>query len=166
MLQRNMMTITVMIEEDLKRVGLNNGNQNGGIITATSNRFCFRTDLSNTGATDVVEYFTGPTSELSATQNPWDFYLYRRVNGDTVKMNLGLTEFRFQYFNIVDPTRVEPFPITSFGNIGPIDIMIRLMSPFAVNQEYMNDASQYEMFWRQIRTVSRNTRLQTAVRPR
>lgn len=172
LLQRNMMGLTVMIEDDLKRVGLNNGNQNGGILTATSNRFRFQTDLQNVGATDVVEYFTGPTSELSSTQNPRDFYLYRRVNDDTVRMNFGLTKFEFQYYNIADPTLALLFPITAFGNIGPIDITIKLESPFAVykesaiQQDYMNDTTQYEMFWRQIRTVSRNTRLQTAVRPR
>jgi hypothetical protein len=169
MLQRNMLTLTVMLEQDLKRVGLNNGDMNGGILVADSNRFCFMTDLDvNDGnPTDVVEYRTGPVAELNTTPNPNDRYLYRSVNGVVSKMNLGLTQFSILYYDIVDPTNKLTFPIVNLGNIGPVDISIKLESPYKmVKQEYMNDTSQYEMLWRQIRTVSRNTVLQTSIRPR
>jgi hypothetical protein len=50
------------------------------------------------------------------------------------------------------------------GNIGPIEVAIRLESSFRMEQEYMDDTTQYEMLWRQIRTISRNQQLSTAAR--
>jgi hypothetical protein len=172
MLQRNMTVLTVMLEEDLKRVGLNSNATLTGIPpiqVADSNRFRFLTDLSGSivpgaVATDIIEYRVGPTSEVPQTQNPNDRLLHRTVNGVDRSMNLGVTDFRFRYFSIMNSTDSLTFPIANLGNIGPIDVTIRLESPFKARQEYMMDTSHYEMFWRQIRSVSRNSTLQTSAR--
>jgi hypothetical protein len=75
-----------------------------------------------------------------------------------------VTDFRFKYYSILNSTDSLLFPIVNLGNIGPIDVTIRLQSPFKAQQEYMNDTSHYVMLWRQIRSVSRNSTLQTSAR--
>jgi hypothetical protein len=172
MLQRNMATLTVMLEQDLKRVGLNSNATATGIppiLVAQPNRFQFLTDTSGSTvpgavAADIVEWRVGNPSEIPETENPFDCYLYRTVNGVTTRMNLGVTDFRFKYYSIMNSTDSLLFPIVTLGNIGPIDVTIRLQSPFKANQEYMDDASHYVMLWRQIRSVSRNSTLQTSAR--
>jgi hypothetical protein len=137
------------------------------IIIADSEDFCFQGDLTNDGIIDQVEYFVGPASELPETPNPKDRYLTRIENGASIKMNLGVTKFIFKYYNISDPTaELKPLPVTGTarGNIGPIEIQIELGSPFILKQEYASDSSQYQMLWKQMRMISRNSTLQTPAR--
>ena len=167
LLQKNMIKLTIQLEEDLKRVGCNASFTLTGsppIMVADSNRLQFRGDVTGDGAFDVVEYRVGPTTDLSYTPNPSDRILFRTENGVTVQMNIGVTEFRFRYFDILNPNVPLTFPIAALGNIGPIDVSIKLESPNKMKQEYMADTSQYEMYWRQIRTISRNQQLSTAAR--
>jgi hypothetical protein len=168
LLQKNMIKLTVRLEEDLKRVG-NNTNfainaDTIPIAIADSNRFSFRGDVNNDGVWDLVEYRVGPTSDLASTPNPRDRILFRTENGVTIPMNIGVTEFNFHYYDILNPNQRLDFPITSMGNIGPIEVAIRLESSFRMEQEYMDDTTQYEMLWRQIRTISRNQLLSTSAR--
>jgi hypothetical protein len=175
LLQRNMVVLTVMLEQDINHVGVQSGDPYGGIAYADSNDFQFYGDVTNDGIPDSVEWRVGKPSELPETQNIRDCYVYRRVNGVTTKMNLGVTQFKFRYWKIIDPTdSVVPLPIVhptaatysatgvSTGNIGPIDVSIMLESPYRLKQEYTqsNDTSDYQMVWRQLRSVSRNTSIQ------
>jgi hypothetical protein len=168
-LQRNMVVLTTMLEQDLRHVGANTNatvTRVSPIITADSERFCFSGDLTNDGIIDQVEYFIGLTSELPETPNPNDRYITRIENGASVRMNLGVTKLKFKYYNISDPTAQLPFPITgtTLGNIGPIEIQIELGSPFILKQQYAMDTSQYQMLWKQMRMISRNSTLQTPAR--
>jgi hypothetical protein len=126
------------------------------IVTATSNEFSFWK------GNQLIDWKVGLPSELISTQNPDDRYVYRNINGVENKMNLGVTRMTFTYWNIADPTIqvYPPIAKASFGNIGPIDVTIVLQSPYKRRQEYMNDTSQYEMYWRQIRSVARTTLVQ------
>jgi hypothetical protein len=163
-LQKNMIALTVMLEDDLKHVGSNWFPPPGGgspIILADTDRFSFQVGNLATSSNDRIDYIVGPTSELASTSNPNDRYLYRNVNGIVNRMNLGLTTLRFRYWFIGDPTSPLATPVNPTGNIGPVDVMIRLESPYRMKQEYMDDTTQYEMLWRQMRSVARTTQVQS-----
>jgi hypothetical protein len=160
MLQSNMLTLTVMLEDDLKHVGswyAPTVADPTAIRIATSNEFSF----FRNGV--LVDWRVGDPSEIPETSNPNDRYIYRTENnGVPNKLNLGATSMSFVYWNISDPTIQEysPVPHSRYGNIGPIDISIQLESPYKRTQQYTNDTSQYEMYWRQIRSVARSTLVQ------
>jgi hypothetical protein len=159
LLQRNMIVLTVILEQDLKSVGLNVPLNVPAVLVADTKEFRFMK-----GA-DVIDYIVGDSTELASTDNPRDRYLYRNVNGVVNRMNLGVTNLAFIYWRIDDPTIQLATPVAVTGNIGPIDVSITLESPYklaqADNLSYMQDNSQYIMFWRQIRSIARRTQVQT-----
>jgi hypothetical protein len=174
-LQRNMVVLAVQLEQDLNHIGACSGLDYGGIKLAAANDLIFKGDVNNDGVADSVEWRVGPPSELTSTPNPRDCYLYRSVNGVTTKLNLGVTQFKFRYWKVNDPTdSVVPLPIVpppyptyngvSTGNIGPVEVTIMLESPFRMDSLHTssNDTSAYQMVWRQLRSVSRNNQLQFA----
>jgi len=159
MLQTNMLTLTLMLETDLRDIGKNYTRTVANptpIRTATFNEFSFYV------GPNLIDWQVGYPAELSSTQNPNDRYVRRNVNGTEFKMNLGVTNMTFKYWNITSPTDSMTTPVaqTNYSLIGPVDVSIQLESPFKRAQQYMNDTSQYEMYWRQIRSVARSTLVQ------
>ena len=159
MLQSNMLTLTLMLETDLRDIGKNytrNNTDPTPIRTAVSNEFSFMI------GPNLIDWKIGDPSELVSTPNPNDRYVYRNVNGVNFKMNLGVTNMKFKYWKIDSPTDSLTTPVaqTNFSLIGPVDVTIQLESPFKRTQQYMNDTSEYEMYWRQIRSVARSTLVQ------
>lgn len=166
-LQRNMVELTVMLEDDLKHVGAGVYDLNGGITTADTSDLVFREVFPGKTVASTVEWkleSTGP-----AVQNTRIRYISRTVDGVKTTMNLGITQFSFQYWRLDIPYTFITVPpvITSStspgtGNIGPISVTIRLESPYRPPSEYLTekDTLQYQMVWRQIRSVSRNNQIQ------
>jgi hypothetical protein len=161
-LQRNLIILVTMLEDDFKRIGYCKVSSNlpdpaYALVKTDSSTFAFLTDKDNDGGLDQIEYKIGPTSELSATPNPRDRYLYRTVNGGSPdKWNLGVTLFKFKYYSW-DSER----PLTNYGSIVPssvgmMDLSVQLESPSPMRQEFMTDTTQYQIFWRQIRLSSKN----------
>ena len=159
MLQTNMLNLTVMLETDLRDIG------KGYIRTipdptplkiAATNQFSFMI------GTDRIDWIVGDPSEIPETPNPNDRYVYRNVNGVIHKINLGVTKMTFKYWNISSPTDSLTSPVaqTNLTLIGPVDVSIQLESQYKMTQQYMMDTSQYEMYWRQIRSVARSTLFQ------
>jgi hypothetical protein len=95
-------------------------------------------------------------------------YLDRIVDGVTNRMNLGVTQFALSYWSCYNPNISLPTPMVSTalpnpcGNIGPVSVLIRLESPFKLKPEYTQagDTLEYQMVWRQLRSISRNNSLQ------
>jgi hypothetical protein len=162
LLQRNMVVLTVMLEDDLKHVGAGVYDQDGGVILADTNDLKFRADLPPTGSIDTIEWKLG--AKVPGSTNPNICYLSRIVNGKENKMNLGVTQFTFHYWRVDNPNTAVATPVTTAGdgtgNIGPVSVSIRLESPYKMKQQYMNDTSQYDMVWRQLRSISRNNSIQ------
>jgi hypothetical protein len=159
MLQTNMLTLTLMLETDLRDIGKNYPRTVANptpIRTATPNQFSFMI------GTDQIDWVVGLPSELLSTPNPYDRYVRRNVNSVDHIMNLGVTRMTFKYWNVSSPTDSLTTPVdqTNFSLIGPVDVSIQLESPYKRAQQYMNDTTQYEMYWRQIRSVARSTLFQ------
>jgi hypothetical protein len=164
MLQTNMLTLTLMLESDLRDIGKYYTRTNSAptpIVTATQKEFSFIVN----GKT--IDWVVGDTIEYNSIINPHLRYLYRNVNGVVHRMDLGVTKMTFTYWYITDATTTLPstVPQTSFSLIGPVDVSIQLESPYRLRQKdslsYTMDTTQYEIYWRQIRSVARSTLVQS-----
>jgi hypothetical protein len=173
LLQRNMVVLTVMLEDDLKHVGAGVYDPDGGVQKADVNDLKFRAFLPGnaTGVPNVVEWVFEPAGTgtvFSAPNNTNIRYLDRIVDGVTTRMNLGVTQFTLGYWSCYNPNLPLATPMVSTtnpnpcGNIGPVSITIQLESPFKLKPQYTQagDTLEYQMVWRQLRTISRNNSLQ------
>jgi hypothetical protein len=166
LLQRNMVVLTVMLEDDLKHVGAGVYDDDGGVTTADTTDLIFRAVLQpGSAVVNTVEWKFESTTPPN-TPNTRIHYLSRTVDGVKQLMNLGVTQFDLRYWSVYNPdsSLSTPMKNTTFpnpcGNIGPVSVSIRLESPYKMTQQYMNDTSQYDMVWRQLRTISRNNSIQ------
>jgi hypothetical protein len=99
-LQQNAKTLAEIINHDLRKIGYDYSNN--AFVQADSERISFFSDIDKNGSIDIVSYFLGDTSEVTATTNPKDRILYRVVNSDTIKgPSLGLTKAKFSYLDEV-----------------------------------------------------------------
>ncbi len=161
-LQQNLTALVDILETDFRKIGYCKdwtkiADPSLSIRIADSNRIRFLTDINNDGTVDSITYYLGPTSELASTPNPNDRYLYRVVNnGAPFPMNLGVTQFSFLYFDALNDT--IPFPVADPRLVYFMQVSVAIQSAFPYKQEYMNDPSQYEVFWKQIRLVTQNLR--------
>ncbi len=162
LLQENLTTLVGILERDFRKIGYCKdwtkiADPSLSIRIADSNRIRFLTDVNNAGVLDSITYYLGPTSELASTPNPNDRYLYRVVdNGTPFPMNLGVTQFSFLYFDAQNDT--IPFPVSDPRLVYYMQVSVAIQSAFPYKQQYMNDPSQYEVFWKQIRLVTQNLR--------
>jgi len=161
-LQRNLTALVGVMENDFRKIGYCADHRKipepaRANLLADSTRYKFLTDLESDGSLDSVFYYVGGPSELSDTPNPRDCYLYRVVNDGTPEgWNLGVTRFRFRYFNALGDTLT--FPIGEPREVYSMEISIAMETADPIDQKYTNDPSAYEVFWKQIRVASRNLR--------
>lgn len=164
LLQSNLLTAVVMIEDDIKHIGYckNPGLLNTGsaILDAESTKISYQTDYYDIGAVNTVTYWAGTNADFMAdfpkATTPNMFYLYKQIDNQTpVKWNLGMTQFKLAYWNNYDTPDSMHFPITDLGAIKITDVSIRLESPFKEQQQYMMDKSEYQLYWRELRMTSR-----------
>ncbi len=167
--QSNIVTVISMIEYDFRKIGYCKDptklpDPTKAIILADSNKIKFYTDLATAanpdgdGTLDILYYYLGPTSELTATPNPRDRFLYRVENNKPPKSaNLGITLFDLKYFDALNDT--IPFPITNMGKIWAMQITIQVENLAATTLVYNTakfDNQYSSAFWRQVRLISRN----------
>jgi hypothetical protein len=164
-LQSNLLTLIVMVEDDFKHIGycknprlLSTGS---AIVDAESTKIQFRCDYYNNGSINTVTYWAGPTSELTSTDNPSDFYLYKQIDNNTpTQWNLGTTLFKLKYWdNAGTPDQMTYANALLYpGTIAVTDLVVKLESPFKEKQQYMMDTSEYQLYWREMRMISQSFR--------
>jgi len=164
MLQTNMLTLTLMLETDLRDIGKGYNRINSDptpIRIATPKEFSFMIN-GNT-----IDWIVGDTIEYNSQVNPHLRYIRRNVNGVEHKIDVGLTKMSFKYWNIASATDTLCSTVSqdSFSLIGPVDVTIQLESPYKLMQKvglsYTQDTTLYEIYWRQIRSVARSTLIQS-----
>lgn len=159
-IQKNLVEVVTLLEFDLRKIGYCADwkalpNPAKAIIAVDSNSISYLTDVptvahpNGDGIVDTLTYFLGPASELASTPNPRDRMLYRRENnGANLGSNLGVTQFKFQFYDTFGA--VIPFPITVPGEIQSMQIDLALEDVAAYDEQYRR------VFWRQIRLAARN----------
>ena len=159
-LQANLTNVVEMIEADFRKIGYcrdwrKTSDPTLSLRVTDSNKIRFRCDYNNDGNLDSVTYWIGPPSELTATPNPFDCYLYRQINAQaSQKMNFGLTQFRFSYRDAENDT--IPFPVSNPKLVYYMTLTLSVSSPAPYQQEYLNDPSKYQVIWKQMRLVTKN----------
>lgn len=154
--QSNLVAVGGLIEYDFRRIGYcadpsKIPDPSKSILAADSNRIKFLTDVDSDGNVDTVQFYVGPTSELSGTPNPRDRLLYRVVNQEQAKgVNLGVTQLSLQYYDAL--ADLLSFPITVPSAIYTMRISLTIENSAAYNEKYTT------AFWRQIRLAARNLR--------
>lgn len=168
--QQNLVATVQLIEYDFRKIGycanISQIDPVNSILAADTSSITFVTDLATSsnpmgdGTLDVLQYYVGPTTELSHTPNPRDRKFYRVENGETPKSaNLGITEFKILYFDALGDTLA--CPVASPGEIQTMQINLKVENPAVYNKRYVYDAGRHESqytsaFWRQIRLAARN----------
>ena len=153
-LQQNLATVAQIIERDFRKIGYcadwnKLPDPSKSILLADSTGIKFLTDIESDGNLDSIYFYLGPTSELSATENPRDRLLYRVVNNDIPEeANLGVTHFSMTYYDALGDTIY--LPILNNGEISSIEINVTVENVAAYDENYSS------AYWRQIRMVARN----------
>ena len=153
-LQQNLATVAQIIERDFRKIGYCEDwnklpDPTKAILFADSSSIKYLTDVDYDGDLDSIYYYLGPTSELSATENPRDRVLYRVVNDETpMQSNLGVTRFYMVYYDALGDS--ISLPLSNYGLIASIEINVVVENVAAYNEKYSS------AYWRQIRMVARN----------
>lgn len=164
-LQQNMVTLVRMLEHDFRDIGycknyIKVPDPSKAIRKADTSDITFWTDVNNSGNLDSIRWYVGPPSELTSTPNPRDRMIYRVVNNGTpVGWNLGVTQFKLQYFAYDGDT--IPTPVTQPGLIYTMQISLACESPVPFVEQYRAQArhdslADFQVFWRQLRLAARN----------
>ena len=160
--QSSMTSVVSAIESDLRKIGytanyITPGNPEDAILLADTSSIKYLYDYDKNGAYDTIYYYLGPTSDLSGTPNPYDRYIYKKINNSApVKVTSGVTTFKLTYFKFENNQSIKmTFPITgaSLKNINSLELMIALAPGRAVPNERDPYPTSY---WRQSKVTTRN----------
>lgn len=117
--QQHVQTVAELLENDIPKLGYDQYATIPDAITyAGEHRIDFKSNIDNSGGTETVSWQFDTSAPLSASPNPDDYHLYRRVNSDQTDLSVGVTAFRFTY---LDGNRnVLATPITSTSVLNSI----------------------------------------------
>ncbi len=162
--QQNLVDLVKLVEYDFRKIGYcadytKIPDPTKSIVQADSNSITFLTDIITSAGTygdgivDTIKYFVSDKSQLSATPNPNDRLLYRRVNNETLRgSNLGVTQFKLTFFDANEDT-IKTMPSSPPLGIVTMQIDIAVENPYAYGNNYSYDK---RVIWRQIRLAARN----------
>ena len=169
-LQQGLVALVEIIEADFRKIGYCKdftkiSPPNKAIVSADSTSIKFLTDIPSSptdigdGIVDTIAYSIG--TDVVNTNNPHERLLYRVVNGHTSSgWRLGVTRFKLRYFDAVGDT--IPFPVPDPRLIYTLEVNISLESPAPLTEISYHDstsaASDFKVYWKQIRLASRNLR--------
>lgn len=152
--QTNLATVVQILENDFRKIGYCADWKQipvptEAILYADSCSIRYLTDVDQDGMIDTMYYHMDYATDIPQTPNPRDRFLYRTVNGEApVGVNLGLTEFKMEFYNALG-TKLN-FPIADPREIYSMQIDISVEDVAAYDEKYQT------VFWRQIRMAARN----------
>ncbi len=110
----------------------------------------------------TVKYYSGNVTELSATDNPNDRFLYREVAGESPQRVGLVTQFKLAYFEKDGSQMTTPVALSELIKVRIIEITMEVQSPFAsFLSEDPNHAGKLQeryatALWKQTRLASQN----------
>jgi hypothetical protein len=152
--QTNLATVVQILETDFRRIGYCANWEEipvptEAILYADSISIKYLTDVDQNGLIDTMHYYFDPITDIPATPNPRDRYLYRVTNGEApVDINMGVTQFKMEFYSALG-TKLN-FPIADPREIYSMQIDITVEDVAAYDEKYQT------IFWRQIRMAARN----------
>ncbi len=168
LVQENLVAVTELLEYDFRKIGFckepnNLPDPTKAIILADSTRLKFLTDIDfgsgPDGIVDTIYYYIGDTTELAATPNPHDRYLYRVINHQEPKgANLGITSFFMKFFDRNGVPIPAPVAPSELQKIQTIQITLSVENVYASTIVETTNKQYSSAFWQQVRLSSRNYR--------
>jgi len=157
--QQNTVELIQYLQRDFRKIGfcknaarLPSSAVNTFIQKGDTSTIWFLADVSGTGNVDTVKYWLGEMG-IPGSANPRVRLLYRQINnGSPMASNLGVTEFKIQYFETFGIQIPAPFGAPNQAQF--IVLTVRLEPIAAFNADYSSNF----VIWRQTRMVSRNLR--------
>ncbi len=128
--QGNLITVTDIIEFDLRKMGYRvSATQDISILYADSNRITFKGDIDDNGVMDTVQYYID-TVKAYLTNNPSDRVLHRKLNSQApVNMYVGMIGLNIQYYGNNDsPINNSPVAAASLNTIKSVKVELRIES--------------------------------------
>lgn len=130
MAQENMTEIASIIDYDFKKIGYLVDRDSTAILGVTDSSISFLADIDQDGVIDTVSYRVGSTSEPTATDNPNDRYLYRKVNSTEYDVALGITAWELSYYTEGLTVTTNP------DDIRMIQISLSVGTMFGFDEKY------------------------------
>lgn len=152
-----------ILESELRNMGcgIPAGQQSIMIATDTCVKFIMRQRPENSQI-DTVQFYCGSISELAATDNPHDRFLYRQFNS-LPPQRIGLVaNFRLKYYDTAGDLMSTPIPAGILVNIRLIEIDMSVQNPYSLmtyeeTMEEWQKKSRWALgVWRQTRVASPN----------
>lgn len=156
--QQNMTSVVENLEWDFRLVGYSRDSTidaSSFVLAGDSDMIKFQEDVDDDGRMDTVSWSLG-RSPIPGCPNPRVRMLQRSVRmGDghdyTSNSNMGLTEFKFTFFDALNDTIATPFNTEKGVQIIEVALKVEPIYSYA-------DTSNRMVFsaWRQTRLVSKN----------
>jgi hypothetical protein len=161
MLVQEMLVSTAQaLEGELRNMGFGVAETVATIVEADTASISFLSDVDHSGTVDTIRYYTGPTSELSGTQNEADRLLHRRVNGGTISAIGTVTIFTLNYITQDGEVLARPVDNTRLSEIYTVEVTMEVQNPYApLNPLGDNPQALFSSsLWQQTRLASQNSR--------
>ncbi|MBO6792461.1 MAG: hypothetical protein JJ895_01030 [Balneolaceae bacterium] len=116
------------VSYDLPKIGYNQNNRPDTMLVyadSTMLQFYSNIDNSNDESLELITWQFS-TDPITATDNPNDFYLYRTIDGTSITMGVGITDFTINYYDELGSTTPLTLPISAIGNKSKIDSIVQL----------------------------------------
>ncbi len=124
--QENVTVIVSILDYDFRKMGYRVASDTTAIRNMTSTTITFLGDVDDNGSVDTVNYYLGPTSEPTGTDNPNDRYLYRNINGTAFDVALGMTTWNLSYYGADGTVTATPASVRSIR----VTFTVQSMVPF------------------------------------
>ncbi len=165
MVQQMLVNVAQLVEGEFRNMGFGVPEGQPTISKADSGSITFLTSLDRSSVKiDTVTYSVGDTTELAATQNEMDRYLYRKVNGGSKEVVGVVTVFSLRYFTRLGDLLSAPVITSSLGEIHTVEVTMEVQNsaapyrPKEAVQAGQRDALYSSSLWQQTRLTSQNTR--------
>jgi hypothetical protein len=156
-IQQMLLTTAQVLESEFRNIGCGVAVDSSlKIYAGGTSEIAFRMAFSpNPNApVSTIKYFSGPTSDLSNTENPLDRFLYRQQNADDPQPIGVVTRFQLHYFDRINDTL--PTPVAELSDIALVEVTIEVQSPNAAYIDQDGTRRFSSALWKQTRLASQN----------
>ena len=165
LVQEMLVSTARLLEGEFRNMGFGVPDTSKTVVLADTSRIAFLSDLGrNGGFIDTVKYWIGPASELHATENELDRYLYRQVNTeDPLKVGV-VTLYKLRYVTTAGDTLPTPVPSDRLTEIHVVEVTMEVQNPYAISRQQAmihpgeRTALYSTSLWQQTRLASQNSR--------
>ncbi len=129
--QETTASLMEIVEHDFNRMGAGLASPALAIVSYDTSDITFLGDIDADGSVDSVRYFVSGPDQATATPNPNDVILFRRVNGvNTIDWPTGVVAFRVELHDETGNPTANPLEARM------VDIALVVESTFPYNERY------------------------------